>query len=62
MDTVSSGGFLQFSAGGILPPVPGELARDSGPCDYDMHNDLNAPYVYRLSGTGSKRLAAYSHR
>ena len=25
MDTVSNGGFLQFSAGGILSPLPGEL-------------------------------------
>jgi len=31
MDTVSNGGFLQFSAGGILSPLPGELARDYGP-------------------------------
>jgi len=26
MDTVSNGGFLQFSAGGILSPFPGDLA------------------------------------
>jgi Carboxypeptidase regulatory-like domain len=36
MDTVSNGGFLQFSAGAILSPLPGELVRDYGPCDYDM--------------------------
>jgi len=35
MDTVSNGGFLPFSAGGILSPLPGELARDYGPYDYD---------------------------
>ena len=48
MDTVSNGGFLQFSAGGILSPLPGELARDYGPCDYDIRHNLNAQYAYQL--------------
>ncbi len=48
MDTVSNGGFLQFSAGGILSPLPGDLARDYGPCDYDIRNNLNGQYVYQL--------------
>jgi len=48
MDTVSNGGFLQFSAGGILSPLPGDLARDYGPCDYDVRHNLNAQYVYQL--------------
>jgi hypothetical protein len=48
MDTVSNGGFLQFSAGGILSPLPGELARDYGPCDYDIRHNFNAQYVYQL--------------
>ena len=48
MDTVSNGGFLQFSAGGILSPPPGELARDYGPCDYDIRHNLNAQYMYQL--------------
>ena len=48
MDTVSNGGFLQFSAGGILSPLPGELSRDYGPCDYDIRHNLNAQYVYQL--------------
>jgi hypothetical protein len=48
MDTVSNGGFLQFSAGGILTPLPGDLRRDYGPCDYDIRNNLNAQYVYQL--------------
>jgi len=48
MDTVSNGGFLQFSAGGILSPLPGDLARDHGPCDYDIRHNLNAQYVYQL--------------
>ena len=48
MDTVSNGGFLQFSAGGILSPLPGNLARDYGPCDYDIRHNLNTQYVYQL--------------
>ena len=48
MDTVSNGGFLSFSAGGILSPLPGDLARDYGPCDYDIRHNLNTQYVYQL--------------
>jgi hypothetical protein len=48
MDEVSNGGFLQFSAGGILSPLPGELGRNYGPCDYDIRSNLNAQYVYEL--------------
>jgi hypothetical protein len=48
MDTVSNGGFLPFSAGGILSPLPGGLARDYGPCDYDIRHNFNAQYVYQL--------------
>jgi hypothetical protein len=48
MDTVSNGGFLQFSSGGILSPLPGELARDYGPCDYDIRHNISAQYVYQL--------------
>ena len=48
MDEVSNGGFLQFSAGGILSPLPGELTRNYGPCDYDIRSNLNAQYVYEL--------------
>lgn len=48
MDTVSNGGFLPFSAGGLLSPLPGNLARDYGPCDYDIRHNLNGQYVYQL--------------
>jgi hypothetical protein len=56
-DQVSNGGFLQFSSGGILSPLPGELARDNGPCDYDIRHNLTAQYVYELPiKVRSKRL------
>ena len=48
IDTVSNGGFFSFSAGGLLSPLPGDLARDYGPCDYDVRHNLDAQYVYRL--------------
>lgn len=48
IDTVSNGGFLPFSAGGILSPIPGNLQRDRGPCDYDVRHNLTASYVYEL--------------
>ena len=59
MDTVSNGGFLQFSAGGILSPLPGELARDYGPCDYDIRHNLNAQYVYQIPLKVEKRALGY---
>jgi hypothetical protein len=48
IDTVSNGGFLQFSAGGILSPIPGNLQRDRGPCDYDVRDNFTAGYLYEL--------------
>ena len=60
MDTVSNGGFLQFSAGGILAPLPGELARDYGPCDYDIRNNLNAQYVYQLPVKSENHYLGYA--
>jgi hypothetical protein len=60
MDTVSNGGFLQFSAGGILSPLPGDLARDYGPCDYDIRYNLNAQYVYQLPVKVRNRALGYA--
>jgi hypothetical protein len=60
MDTVSNGGFLQFSAGGILSPLPGDLARDYGPCDYDIRQNLNAQYVYQFPVKFKNRYRAYA--
>ena len=48
MDEVSNGGFLQFAAGALLSPLPGELTRNYGPCDYDVRHNLTAEYVYEL--------------
>jgi hypothetical protein len=59
IDTVSNGGFLQFSAGGILSPIPYDLARDRGPCDYDIRNNLTGNYVYQLPLKVHSRVLGY---
>jgi Carboxypeptidase regulatory-like domain len=56
VDTVSNGGFLAFSAGGILSPVPGDLQRDRGPCDYDVRHNLTASYTFEIPITVRGRL------
>jgi hypothetical protein len=48
LDTVSNGGFLPFSALGIISPLPGMLGRQYGNCDYDIRHNVNANYVYEL--------------
>jgi hypothetical protein len=58
LDTVSNGGFLPFAAGSILSPLPGELGRQYGPCDYDVRHNLTAQYVYQLPGRFHARVPA----
>ncbi len=59
MDTVSNGGFLQFSAGGLLSPLFYDLARDRGPCDYDVRHNLTGNYVYQLPIKVHDRVLGY---
>lgn len=58
MDTVSNGGFLPFSAGAITSPLPGELNRQYGPCDYDVRQNVTAQYTWQLPVHLKNRLAA----
>jgi hypothetical protein len=60
MDTVSNGGFLPFSAGGIISPLPGELGRQYGPCDYDVRHNFTAQYVYQLPVKVRNKMAGYA--
>jgi hypothetical protein len=60
LDTVSNGGFLQFSAGGILSPLPGDLHRDYGNCDYDIRHNLTGQYVYQLPVKVRSRSIGYA--
>ena len=59
-DEVSNGGLLQFSAGAILSPLPHELARNYGPCDYDIRHNLTGQYVYQLPVKVSSRSLGYA--
>ncbi len=58
MDTVSNGGFLPFAAGAILSPLPNDLGRQYGPCDYDVRDNLTLQYVYQLPLHFRSRLVA----
>lgn len=60
MDTVSNGGFLSFSSAGILLPLPGDLSRQYGPCDYDVRQNFTAQYVYQLPIKLHNRILAYA--
>jgi hypothetical protein len=57
LDTVSNGGFLSFSSNGILSPLPGDLRRNYGPCDYDVRQNLTAQFVYQWPIRVENRLA-----
>jgi hypothetical protein len=60
MDTVSNGGFLQFASGAILSPLPGDLKRNYGPCDYDIRHNLTGQYVYQLPFKVQNRRLGYA--
>ncbi len=59
-DEVSNGGLLQFSAGAILSPLPNELKRNYGPCDYDVRHNLTGQYVYELPVKVRNRSLGYA--
>jgi hypothetical protein len=48
LDEVSNGGLLSFSTLGILSPLPGELSRLYGDCDYDVRQNVSAFGIYRI--------------
>jgi hypothetical protein len=60
MDTVSNGGFLPFSAGAVLSPLPGQLGRQYGPCDYDVRHNLTAQYTYEVPWKARNRILGYA--
>jgi hypothetical protein len=48
-DEISNGGIFGFGGpSNILSPLPGELRRDHGNCDYDIRHALNGNYIYQL--------------
>ncbi|MGB7267159.1 MAG: TonB-dependent receptor, partial [Terracidiphilus sp.] len=48
LDEVSNGGLLSFSSQGILSPLPGELSRQYGDCDYDVRQNVSAFGIYAI--------------
>jgi hypothetical protein len=48
LDEVSNGGLLSFSSQGILSPLPGELSRSYGDCDYDVRHNISAFGLYQV--------------
>jgi hypothetical protein len=48
LDEVSNGGLLSFSTQGILSPLPGELSRQYGDCDYDVRHNISAFGLYQV--------------
>jgi len=48
LDEVSNGGLLSFSTQGILSPLPGELSRNYGSCDYDVRHNISAFGIYQI--------------
>ena len=56
LDEVSNGGLLAFSTQGILSPLPGELRRQYGNCDYDVRHNVSAFGIYQLPFGSSRPL------
>jgi hypothetical protein len=48
LDEVSNGGLLAFSSLGILSPLPGDLRKEYGNCDYDVRHNLSAFGIYEI--------------
>ena len=48
LDEISNGGLLSFSTQGILSPLPGELSRQYGDCDYDVRHNISAFGLYQI--------------
>jgi hypothetical protein len=56
IDEVSNGGLLAFSSLGILSPLPGDLRKEYGNCDYDVRHNLSAFGIYEIPFHSSHRL------
>jgi hypothetical protein len=56
LDEVSNGGLLPFSSLGILYPLPGDLRKEYGNCDYDVRHNLSAFAIYEIAFHSSHAL------
>jgi hypothetical protein len=48
LDEVSNGGLLAYSSLGILSPLPGDLRKEYGNCDYDVRHNISAFAIYEI--------------
>jgi hypothetical protein len=48
LDEVSNGGLLPFSSLGIISPLPGNLRKEYGNCDYDIRHNISAFGIYEI--------------
>ena len=48
IDEVSNGGLLPFSSLGIIAPLPGDLRKEYGNCDYDIRHNVSAFGIYEI--------------
>ncbi|MDR3736196.1 MAG: TonB-dependent receptor [Acidobacteriaceae bacterium] len=48
LDEVSNGGLLSYSSLGIIAPLPGDLRKEYGNCDYDVRHNLSAFGIYEI--------------
>jgi hypothetical protein len=48
LDEVSNGGLLPYSSLGILSPLPGDLRKEYGNCDYDVRHNFTGFAVYEI--------------
>ena len=48
LDEVSNGGLLPFSSLGILYPLPGDLRKQYGNCDYDVRHNFSGFGIYEI--------------
>jgi hypothetical protein len=56
LDEISNGGLLPFSTLGIISPLPGDLRREYGNCDYDIRHNLSGFAVYEVPFHATSRL------
>jgi hypothetical protein len=48
LDEIFNGALLPFSALGIVSPLPGDLRREYGNCDYDIRHNVSGFAVYEV--------------
>ena len=59
LDEVSNGGLLSFSSLGILYPLPGDLRKQYGNCDYDVRHNLSAFGIYEIPFHSGHAISRY---